>query len=59
MLRVLRKGMSRKTKVRLIGMRIVVHFIGVFVRRAAIGGGHIMESVSIMKEDIAAGGKKI
>ena len=46
--------MARKTKVRLIGMQIVVHFIGVFVRRAAIGGGHIMESVSIMKEDIAA-----
>ena len=38
---------------------MVVHCIGVFVRRTAVGGGQFMEFVPIVKEDTAVGGKEI
>ena len=38
---------------------MVVHCVGVFVRRAAVGRGQFMEIVPIVKEDTAVRGKEI
>ena len=38
---------------------MVVHCVGVFVRKTAVGGGQFMESVPIVKEDTAVRGRKI